>query len=91
MKDWFRDTIQAVFKKNINDDYRYVFESEIGRRVLTHMLGELKFFPEALTEEDKALQNYARKLLRNIGIWDKDNSLNITIGLLNAGLKKKEK
>lgn len=92
MKSWFRELVDPTFKENINEDYRRLFETEIGRRVLSHMLGELKFFPEAITEEDVALQNYARRLLMNIGIWDKGNALNITQSLLYASrLKYKEK
>ena len=84
MKDWFREKINQAFKPNINEDYKYLFNTARGRRVLSHMLGELKFYPEAITDEDVALQNYARRLLMNIGIWEKGNALNIVKSLFYA-------
>jgi len=91
MKDWFREKINVIFKDQINEDYKQLFASERGRRVLSHMLGELKFYPEAITDEDKALQNYARRLLMNIGIWEKGNALNIVKSLFYAEILRDRK
>jgi len=52
-------------------DYRRTFNTEHGRRVLTHMLAELHFFDAIVaSEEEIALSNYARLLLNHLGVWD---------------------
>ena len=61
----YEDPDEAVVQ-----DYRLVFYSEIGRRVLGHMLAELHFFDEILDDpEEIALANYARNLLSRLGMW----------------------
>ena len=49
-------------------DYRSTFDTDVGRRVLTHMLTELHFFDEAVSEEEITLSNYARRILSHLGI-----------------------
>lgn len=57
-------------EKEIQKDYRSVFTSREGRKVLTHMLAELHFFDELqLTDEEIMLSNYAKRLLSHIGVW----------------------
>ena len=65
------------------DAYREVFSSQTGRRVLTHMLGELNFFNEEVSEtEEVVLSNYARHLLANIGVYSYVNLMDLD--LINA-------
>lgn len=49
-------------------DYRSTFDTDVGRRVLTHMLTELHFFDEVVSEEEVILSNYARHILGHLGI-----------------------
>ena len=49
-------------------DYRSTFDTDVGRRVLTHMLTELHFFDEVVSEEEVTLSNYARRILNHLGI-----------------------
>jgi hypothetical protein len=54
----------------IQELYRSVFGTKNGREVLAHMLAELNFFDEiAQTEEEVTRSNYARHLLRILGVW----------------------
>ena len=51
--------------------YRAVFDNQMGREVLNHMLFELHFFNDELQHPyEIALHNYAKRLLWYIGIWD---------------------
>lgn len=72
----------SLFKNDVSNytktDYQSVFNSEQGVRVLTHMLNELNHFAIVSTPEEIALQNYAKRLLHNIGKWDVSNMENIT-------------
>jgi len=68
--------------------YRRVFSTPEGRRVLGHMLVELHFFDEIIeSPEEIALSNYARRLLRNTGIW---KGINIP-GIIDAFFELREK
>lgn len=70
------------------EEYRSVFTSRTGRKVLTHMLAELHFFDEIqLTDEEIILSNYAKRLLNRIGIW---KGLNVG-EIVNAFLDIKKK
>lgn len=49
-------------------DYRNVFNSREGRRVLTHMLMEMRYFDsDVLTDEGRIMRNYATRLIQRIG------------------------
>lgn len=55
-------------------DFRSVFGSEAGKRVLGYMLADMHFFDEILnTEEERVLQNYARRILAYCGAWRGQN------------------
>lgn len=60
--------------KKLRDDYRAVFSSADGRRVLTYMLADLGFFDEATDERSRVLQGYARRLLEIMGILHEYNA-----------------
>lgn len=49
-------------------DYRNVFDTPEGRRVLTHMLMEMRFFDgDVKSDEGHILRNYATRLIQRIG------------------------
>lgn len=54
--------------KQIRDDYRRVFSSRDGQRVLMYMLKDLGWFDQIKDERGMALQNYARHLLEQMGM-----------------------
>jgi len=62
--------------------YRKIFNSYDGRLVLAHMLNEMCFFGDSVeTDEEKVLNNYARHLLTNCGLWRDANNEDITNSL----------
>lgn len=69
---------------HLRRQYRNTFTTKAGRVVLSHMLAELKFFSTAMTEEEIALQNYAKNLLMHLGILDASNVQRITDALLTV-------
>jgi hypothetical protein len=51
-------------------DYRTCFSSEVGRRVLSHLLIEAGLFDNDLkTPEELAVENYAKGILKNMGLF----------------------
>lgn len=60
--------------KQIQEDFRRVFSSEDGKRVLTYMLVDLGWFDEAGDERARILQNYAKHLLETMGILHEFNA-----------------
>lgn len=73
----------------LHDTYRSVFNTEVGRAVLTHILTELHFFDEIIsTPEEIALSNYARTLLNRIGAWKGENVKDIVDSLMTITLKR---
>ena len=52
----------------VKQDYRATFDTDVGRRVLAHMLTELHFFDEVTSEEETALSNYAHRILYHLGV-----------------------
>jgi hypothetical protein len=63
-KLFFGETVE----KDVQEIYRRTFDTDAGRQVLAHMLVELHFFDELVSEEEVALSNYARKLLNRLGL-----------------------
>jgi hypothetical protein len=71
--------------------YRLVFNTPLGRRVLTHILTELHFFDGILANpEEIALRNYGIILLNRAGVWNAANVEEIVDGLMNISPKKEE-
>ena len=60
--------------KKLREDFRYVFSSSEGKRVLTYILADLGYFDEAKDERSMALQGYARRLLEIMGILHEYNA-----------------
>lgn len=65
-------------------EFRSVFSSEIGQRVLASILGVLRFYSTAETEEERVLQNAAKKILYLSGAWDEGKEIKILNSLLNG-------
>ena len=70
--------------EDVTKYYQNTFTTKSGRKVLAHMLAELKFFSTVQTEEEIALQNYAKNLLSNLGILTADNVSRLTEALLTV-------
>ena len=62
----------------IYQDYFLCFSSAAGRRVLAHLLTDLHFFDEALSDQEVIEQNIARRILHNIGAFHVEQIDNIT-------------
>lgn len=61
-------------EKEVKEIYRRVFSSPEGMMVLSHMLAKLGLFNEVAPDdpEEIARQNYARELLRTLGMLSGD-------------------
>jgi hypothetical protein len=78
------DPQKAVGKRRRRTEaYRRVFATPAGRIVLTDMLNDLGAISGRIeSEEDRVLNNYARTLLKKIGIWKGRNIYHLTDALL---------
>ena len=92
------DIKDLLNKKNDNNSadevkrlYREVFGTRSGREVLAHMLVELGFFNEIVTDEQKVLANYSRHLLKLMGVLQPKNVNDITDALMNVSFGEEEK
>ena len=66
-------------------DYRTCFSSDVGRRVLGHLLAEAGYFDDDLqTPEEIAVENYAKGILRRMGILDISNIQQVINGMINT-------
>ena len=63
---------------SIYQDYYLTFSSAPGRRVMAHLLTELHFFDEALSDQEVIEQNIARRILHNVGAFHVEQIDNIT-------------
>jgi hypothetical protein len=65
------DSLSREDKQHLRLAYQRVFDpsNSDAMLVLSHMLSELKHFREAENDEDVALQNYSKRLMRNTGLW----------------------
>jgi len=71
MRSWHKKPVLSKEQEQFMErDFRVVFGSEDGRRVLTKILTDLHFFSRCETEEEVALSNYAKQLLSYFGEWD---------------------
>lgn len=88
MAIWFKDAETDPLKiKAMRGDFQEVFtRSETGIKVLTKLLSDSYFFREARTEEEVELNNHAKKILYNAGIWVPGNELEIVRSLIKVGV-----
>lgn len=73
-------------QKELTRMYRTVFSSEEGQIVLATILEDLHFYTPCHSDDERALNNYAKHLISNrLGIA---NSFDKTESLLNCGLEE---
>lgn len=74
MVENFSKKTDEELKKEVKEIYRRLFSSAEGMMVLSHMLANLGLFNEVAPEdpEEIARQNYARELLRTLGMLSGD-------------------
>jgi hypothetical protein len=65
-------------------DFRYVFGTPEGKRVLTKLLSDLCFFREDLDDEEVVLNNYAKQLLSYMEVWEEGKELVLVEKLMEA-------
>jgi len=59
-------------KDQLKIDYRTCFTAKSGRMVLTDLLMDAGFFDDDLkTTEEAAVENFAKKILFKMGVYDK--------------------
>jgi len=59
-------------KNQLRIDYRTCFSGGSGKMVLTDLLMEAGFFDDDLkTTEELAVENFAKKILHKMGVYDK--------------------
>jgi len=55
-------------EREIRQAYRRVFGTKEGMMVLAHLLADLHFFDTTENEKEQVLSNYARVILKRLGI-----------------------
>lgn len=65
-------------QKQMNEDFRTVFSGDIGTKVLNAILADLHFYGETMTEEDRILQNAAKRILYRLGKYKDGHDIEIT-------------
>lgn len=81
---WTRDSVtDEKVKTRRQHDYRTVFDTPQGRRVLADILSDHGFYREALNDEDRILANAARRILAKLGAWEPGQELAIAGRLLS--------
>jgi len=68
-----------------SDDYRLMFESSHGQKVLAHMLMEYHFVEEVETPEEMIERNVLVRLLNRAGILKEENLKLLAKALLDVG------
>ena len=71
-------------KADLEQMYQSTFRSKEGFATLLHLLSQLAFFRETETEEEVILNNFAKKLLRNLGCWDQGKGAAILTNILRV-------
>jgi len=64
--------------------YRQTFMTDAGRRVLSNMLCEGKFFEHNKTPEEQAVGNFLKTVLSKCGCFDANKSVDVVNALLNT-------
>ncbi len=71
MRSWhLKRQLSEEDEQFLQSDFIEVFSKPIGQRVLTKILTDLHFFSRSETEEEVALNNYAKQLMSYFGEWD---------------------
>ena len=64
--------------------YRQTFKTDSGRRCLSNMLSEAKFFQHGKTLEQQAVQNFMKTVLQKCGCFDDNKSVAVVNALLDT-------
>ena len=91
IKDLLNKKIDNNSADEVKRMYREVFGTRVGREVLAHMLVELGFFSEHIVDEQVFLCNYARHILKLMGVLQPKNINDITDALMNISFGEEEK
>lgn len=78
---WFNVSTYVKDKliaKKMNEDFKTVFSGDRGTQVLNAILADLHFYGETITDEDRILQNAAKRILYRLGTYKDGNDLKIT-------------
>lgn len=82
---WFRFYRDQQAQAELITTYRSTFGNTAdAKSVLAHHLIEMCFFAETRCEEDVVLNNAAKRLLRDMGIWNEANALSIVNALMTV-------
>ena len=74
---------RRIKEQKLTEAYRTVFNTPYGKAVLTDILNDLGFLSGLIEDEqDRILNNYARTLLRKIGVWQGQNLYYLTDAML---------
>ena len=92
-----RDFFQAKPAASVGIDremvakFRRVFDNPDGREVLSYLLSELGHFDtEIETERDLVEQNFAKRLLRYLGVWNAENVNDLVEAFMRMSPQVKE-
>lgn len=69
------------------NDYRNLFSSRTGRRVLADLLTQNYFFSEIKNDEERVRRNMAIKILEDMGVLQEKTIKPITDALVNIAKK----
>lgn len=70
--------------------YQRVFQTPMGQEVLADLLTRMHFFDETVNDEEVVLQNFARRMLHVMGIWQAANAPQIVEDFLRLPLRLDE-
>lgn len=76
------DFLDEEQRKFLEEDFKLVFRTVPGKRVLTKIMSDLCFFHKCDTDEEVVLNNYAKKLWSYLGDWDPGSEDSIVNKLL---------
>lgn len=77
-------------EEELQHTYQRVFGSDLGQKVLTDLLTRMHFFDEVVSADEVALQNFARKILYIMGIWQAMNAPRIVRDFFRLPTQSKE-
>ncbi len=70
--------------------YRECFSTAAGKRVLGYLLADMGFFDNDLTTvEEMAVANYAKTILKNLGVFELSNADSFVNKLFEIPTKEK--
>jgi len=68
-------------------DYRNCFSTDVGKRVLGHLLLEAGFFDSDLSPEEVAVENFMKNVLKRMGVYDDPEKMTQVVnGLINVNI-----